>query len=39
LLGDEQDMNEIVGAIRKIHKNAKELTANESQTAPVPAGR
>src|SRR5215831_988837 len=28
LLGDEEDMNEIAGAIRKIQRNAKEIAAN-----------
>jgi len=35
LLGDEEDMHEIVAAIRKIHRNAKELAAHEFQGAPV----
>jgi dTDP-4-amino-4,6-dideoxygalactose transaminase len=39
LLGDELDMNEIVGAIRKIQKNAKKLAAHDSQAAPVHALR
>jgi len=39
LLGDELDMNEIVGAIRKIQKNAKKLAAYDSQVAPVHAAR
>jgi dTDP-4-amino-4,6-dideoxygalactose transaminase len=37
LLGDELDMNEIVGAIRKIQKNAKDLATHDSQGAPVHA--
>src|SRR5262249_38347491 len=39
LLGDEEDMNEIAGAIQKIQKNAKELAAHESQATPVHAAR
>jgi dTDP-4-amino-4,6-dideoxygalactose transaminase len=39
LLGDEEDMSEIVGAIRKIQRNAKELAAHEPQPTPVHAAR
>ena len=39
LLGDEQDMQEIVAAIRKIQQNAKELAAQDSQAAPMRAAR
>ena len=39
LLGDEEDMTEIAGAIQKIQKNAKELAAHESQATPVHAAR
>jgi dTDP-4-amino-4,6-dideoxygalactose transaminase len=31
LLGDEEDMNEIAGAIGKIHRNAAEIAANASK--------
>jgi len=31
LLGDEQDMNEIAAAIKKIQRNAKEIAAKSSQ--------
>jgi hypothetical protein len=31
LLGDEEDMNEIAGAIGKIQRNAEEIAANASQ--------
>ena len=37
LLGDELDMNEIVGAIRKIQENAKELATHDSRGTPVHA--
>lgn len=33
LLGDEEDMNEIVGAIRKIQQNAPTIAANASRIA------
>lgn len=39
LLGDEQDMQEIVAAIRKIQNNARELAMRDSQSAPVHAAR
>src|SRR5215467_12628523 len=39
LLGDGEDMQEIVTAIRKIQQNAKELAARGSQTAPICAAR
>jgi len=39
LLGDEQDTQEIVAAIRKIHQNANELAAQDSQAAPMRAAR
>lgn len=37
LLGDEQDLYEIVAAISKIQKQAKELASHERQAAPVHA--
>jgi dTDP-4-amino-4,6-dideoxygalactose transaminase len=37
LLGDETDMREIVAAIRKIQKSAKELAAHDTHATPVPA--
>ncbi|HZR31487.1 MAG TPA: DegT/DnrJ/EryC1/StrS family aminotransferase [Terriglobales bacterium] len=37
LLGDEQDMHEIVAAIAKIQQSAKELLANSSQRTPAHA--
>ena len=37
LLGDEQDMHEIVAAIAKIQKSAKELLAHSSQRSPAHA--
>jgi hypothetical protein len=37
LLGDESDMQEIVAAIRKIQKNAKELAAHDAHATPVSA--
>jgi dTDP-4-amino-4,6-dideoxygalactose transaminase len=37
LLGDDQDMHEIVTAIQKIQRNAKELAAYSIQGAPVHA--
>ena len=37
LLGDEQDMHEIVAAIQKIRNYAKELAAHDSHAASVPA--
>src|SRR5438552_16763556 len=37
LLGDEQDMHEIVVAIAKIQKSAKELLAHSSQRSPAHA--
>ena len=37
LLGDEQDMHEIVAAITKLQKSAKELLANSSQRSPAHA--
>ena len=37
LLGDEEDMHEIVAAIGKIQRNAKELAAHEFKGAPVHA--
>jgi dTDP-4-amino-4,6-dideoxygalactose transaminase len=39
LLGDEQDMQEIVAAIRKIQQNAKELAEHDTQAAPMRAAR
>jgi dTDP-4-amino-4,6-dideoxygalactose transaminase len=39
LLGDEEDMQEIAAAFRKIQKNAKELAAHDAQATPVHAGR
>jgi perosamine synthetase len=36
LLGDETDMHEIVAAIRKIQKHAKELAARDANATPVP---
>ncbi len=39
LLGDEEDMHEIVSAIRKIQQGAKELTVQDTQAAPVHAAR
>ena len=37
LLGDETDMHEIVAAIRKIQKHAKELAAHDANATPVQA--
>jgi dTDP-4-amino-4,6-dideoxygalactose transaminase len=37
LLGDEEDMHEIVAAIRKLQRHAKELAAHDVQGAPVRA--
>ncbi len=39
LLGDEQDMHEIVAAIRKIQKSAQELAMRDKHAAPVHAAR
>ena len=39
LLGDEQDIEEIVAAIRKLQQNAKELAAHDSQSAQMRAAR
>ncbi|HEX6505796.1 MAG TPA: DegT/DnrJ/EryC1/StrS family aminotransferase [Terriglobales bacterium] len=39
LLGDEQDMHEIVTAISKIQRNAKDLASHETEAAPVHAVR
>jgi dTDP-4-amino-4,6-dideoxygalactose transaminase len=37
LLGDETDMHEIVDAIRKIQRNARELAAHSASTSPAQA--
>lgn len=37
LLGDEQDMHEIVAAIQKIQQNAKELATHDSHAASLHA--
>src|ERR1700751_2127513 len=39
LLGDEQDMNEIAGAIKKIQRNAKEIAANASHATAEKVAR
>jgi 3-amino-5-hydroxybenzoate synthase len=39
LLGDDEDMHEIVAAIRKIQDHAKDLAIEESHAAPVHAAR
>lgn len=39
LLGDEQDMHEIVAAISKIQRNAKDLASHDTHAAPVHAAR
>jgi 3-amino-5-hydroxybenzoate synthase len=39
LLGDENDMHEIVAAVRKVQKNAGELAVHEAETTTVPAAR
>jgi dTDP-4-amino-4,6-dideoxygalactose transaminase len=39
LLGDEQDMREIVAAISKIQKHAKELASQDRHATPVHAAR
>ena len=39
LLGDEQDMREIVTAIEKIQRHAKEMAAYSSSAAPAHAAR
>jgi dTDP-4-amino-4,6-dideoxygalactose transaminase len=39
LLGDEQDMHEIVAAISKIQRNAKDLASQDTHAAPVHAAR
>jgi dTDP-4-amino-4,6-dideoxygalactose transaminase len=39
LLGDEQDMHEIVAAIAKIQKHAKEAASHDTHAAPVHAAR
>jgi len=39
LLGDEQDMNEIAAAIKKIQRNAKEIAANASQATAEKVAR
>jgi dTDP-4-amino-4,6-dideoxygalactose transaminase len=39
LLGDDEDMQEIVAAIGKIQENAKQLTALGAQSTPIPAVR
>jgi dTDP-4-amino-4,6-dideoxygalactose transaminase len=39
LLGDEEDIDEIVAAFRKIQQSAKELAAHDSHAATVPAAR
>jgi len=39
LLGDEQDMHEIVAAISKIQRNAKDLASQNTHAAPVHAAR
>lgn len=39
LLGDEEDMHEIVQAFRKIQQGAKELATHDSHVATVPAAR
>ncbi len=38
LLGDETDMHEIVLAIQKIQKHAKELGNHQASVSPVPSG-
>jgi dTDP-4-amino-4,6-dideoxygalactose transaminase len=39
LLGDEQDIHEIVTAIAKIQRNAQDLAAKDTHAAPVHAAR
>lgn len=39
LLGDEEDMNEIASAIRKIQRNASEIAANSSQVTAESVAR
>ncbi len=39
LLGDEEDMREIVAAIRKIQAHAKEIASYENDSRPVRAAR
>jgi dTDP-4-amino-4,6-dideoxygalactose transaminase len=39
LLGDDQDMQEIAAAIRKIQQNASELAAYSAEAAPAHAAR
>ena len=39
LLGDEQDIEEIIAAIHKIQQNAEELVAHDTQVTPVRAAR
>jgi 3-amino-5-hydroxybenzoate synthase len=39
LLGDEQDMHEIVAAISKIQRNASDLASRDTHAAPVHAAR
>ena len=39
LLGDEEDMNEIASAIRKIQHNSKEVAANASEATPEKVAR
>jgi dTDP-4-amino-4,6-dideoxygalactose transaminase len=39
LLGDEQDMHEIVSAISKIQRNARDLASRDTHAAPVHAAR
>jgi len=39
LLGDEEDMNEIVAAIKKIQRNAKEIAANARQATAEKVAR
>jgi dTDP-4-amino-4,6-dideoxygalactose transaminase len=39
LLGDEEDMHEIVAAISKIQRHAKDLASHDTQAAPVHAAR
>ena len=39
LLGDEQDIEEIIAAIHKIQQNAEELAPHDTQVTPVRAAR
>jgi hypothetical protein len=39
LLGDEEDMQEIAAAIRKIQTNAKDIAANAPGATPTPVAR